>query len=558
MGTFDRGAERTEPGDESVAFLVVRRDDSTEVVNLPTGVNVTIGRGQTATVRVVDESIGPRVATLTWDGKSVTLEAEADAPLFVAGKPFAGSAALKPGDELAIGPAQLVLGISEPLAAGGRRALRHNEFRERLHEEIARASRGNRPTALVMVQAKPGEGRGLSARALEAFRAGDVVGTYATDAPEFLLPDTNQETAIAVVDRILKQGGFAASVGVAVSPDHGDNGERLLRSARKALAEAMRQGGGIATPPKLPRTLIDPSIEDPATRFLIERLEEVAGTETPVLIAGEASTGKGVLARVLHDRSTRRIGPFVRIRCSSIVDEGDAECAFGNHQDCDQVQAAGARGGTLFLDEVGDLPPFAQRRLLALLEREREAVRLVATTQRAIPGLVERGAFDASLFTKIAGVVLELPPLRSRPDDILPLATRFAEESGARLPVRMSAGAVARMRSYPWPGNVLELRNALERAVQLAGGSEIIAEHLPSDPIIPPAAKKGRLREHVDSVERDAIAKALADSNNNQTHAARRLGISRRALIYKMEKYGLKRPPRARRASSQFPAASDD
>ncbi len=124
----------------------------------------------------------------------------------------------------------------------------------------------------------------------------------------------------------------------------------------------------------------------------------------------------------------------------------------------------------------------------------------------------------------------------------LPLATQFAEESGAPTPVNFSPGSIARLRSYPWPGNVLELRNAMERAVRLAREGEILAEHLPSEPMSI-ASSEGRLREHVDSVERDAIIKALADSNHNQTHSAKRLGISRRALIYKMEKYGLQRPP---------------
>jgi DNA-binding NtrC family response regulator len=175
-----------------------------------------------------------------------------------------------------------------------------------------------------------------------------------------------------------------------------------------------------------------------------------------------------------------------------------------------------------------------------MLERARN-VRIVATTHRALAGLVERGAFDSRLYSRLAEHVVDLPPLRSRPEDIIPLAERFAAEHGARQPVRLSPGALARLRSHPWPGNVLELRNAMERAVRLSGGGEILAEHLPTDVL--PAAGDGRLREHVDSVERDAIVKSLADANHNQTHAAKRLGISRRALIYKMEKYGLKAPP---------------
>jgi two-component system response regulator AtoC len=170
-------------------------------------------------------------------------------------------------------------------------------------------------------------------------------------------------------------------------------------------------------------------------------------------------------------------------------------------------------------------------------------VRVLATTTRPLSQLVERGAFDAELLKIVSGATVEVPPLRARPEDLLSLVESFAREAGARAPLRISAGAVARLRSYPWPSNVIELRNAIERAVVLAAEGDIMAEHLPHDPL-PIAATRGGLRDHVDSVERDAIVKALAECNQNQTHAAKRLGLSRRALIYKMEKYALKAPPK--------------
>nr|MDQ3033134.1 sigma 54-interacting transcriptional regulator [Myxococcota bacterium] len=206
-------------------------------------------------------------------------------------------------------------------------------------------------------------------------------------------------------------------------------------------------------------------------------------------------------------------------------------------------EAAFARGGTLVLDEISELSADAQARWLPVLRALDGEARVIVTTHRDLRALAERGAFSAELAQHLyAHEPIAIPPLRHRPDDIVPLATRFAEEAGARVPVRFSAGALARLRSYPWPGNVLELRNAAERAVRLAGGGEILAEHLPGENLATVAAD-GRLREHVDSVERDTIVKALAESNHNQTHAAKRLGLSRRALIYKMEKYGLKPPP---------------
>lgn len=531
--------------DERHAFLVVRHESRTWVVDLTTDQPTTVGRGPEATLLIEDEKLEELHATLTWDLKTVSLEgSRAGLGTFLNGKRAEGKSELKPGDEIGVGGAQLVLGVSVPLTAGGRRALTHHEFRERLAEELARATRRGCPTALVMVQAKAGDGGRVSAAALKTFRAGDVVATYASDELEFLLPDTGLDEARAVVERISGNANSKPVAGIAVAPEDGDDADRVLYAARLALHDALR--GGKSRPPDSLMEVSTPEIHDAATKELVAGLEAAGGSNTSVLLTGEISTGKGVFAHLLHNRSQRRGGPFVPIACAALFDDDAAIRAFGGQAGTKGSTAALALGGTLLLEEVGDLPPGAQQRLLSLIEREGDQLRLVSTTHRTLAGLVERGAFGAALHERLAGVVLELPALRARPDDIIPLALRFAEESGARVPVDLAPGAVARLRSYPWPGNVLELRNAMERAVRLAGTGAILAEHLPSEPL-PIASSEGRLREHVDAVERDAIIKALADSNHNQTHAARRLGISRRALIYKMEKYGLKRPPGQKR-----------
>ncbi len=519
------------------AFVAVRFGEESWVVDLPAHERVVVGREDAAGVRIDATPLAPRHATLLWDGSRLTLRDEgSDAGTFLNGKRLEGSAELKPGDEIALGPAQLVVGVAMPPAAGGRRALTHHEFRERLWEEMARASRGGRPTALIMVQARSGEGGRIAATALDSFRAGDVVGTYAHDELEFLLPDTPAETARAVLERILAHSGAQNAIaGLAVAPTDGDNPERLLRAARSALLKAVAEKKGLETPPPKPPSFAEPEVHDPATKELLAELDRVAKTPGPVLLTGELSSGKGVFARVLHAKSDRANGPFVVVSCSAAsVDPA----GLGAGETSITMKA---KGGTLVLDEIADLSLDKQSLLVDLLRAAGESLRIVATTHRALGGLVERGAFSSDLYQLLDGTMVDIPPLRMRPEDILPMAVRFAEENGAHSPVPMSPGALARLRSYPWPGNVLELRNAMERAVRLANGGEILAEHLPAETL--PVGGEGRLREHVDSVERDAIVKALADSNHNQTHAAKRLGISRRALIYKMEKYGLKPPP---------------
>jgi len=528
--------------DELCAFVAIRHDTTGHVVDLPE-VEAVVGSGDGATIRIEAAGVASRHAVLHWDGESVTLRAASPASaVYLNGKRIEGMVVLKPGDEVGLGSAQLVVGITMPVTGSGRRALTHHEFRERLYEELARAGRGGRPTSLAMVQAKSGEGGRITAAALGSFRAGDVVGAFASDELELLLPDTSVETAKAVLERVLSAAAAPqAFVGLAVAPEHADNPERLHRAAREALAAARQTGTRIHMPPPHEPTTAKPETQDVTTRELVDRLLTLAKQTEPLLLTGEPSSGKALFARQVHDASPHGSGPFVVVSCATL-DDADLARAFGTGKD---TPLAEARGGTLLLEEVGDLSRKAQRHLFEALQGLSEA-RLMATTHRALAGLVERGAFDADLHALLAGEVVEVPPLRNRSEDILPMARAFAAQyTGGRAP-SMSAGALARLRAYPWPGNVVELRNAMERAVRLAGDGEVLADHLPAD-VLPIAPGEGRLREHVDSVERDAIVKALADANHNQTHAAKRLGISRRALIYKMEKYSLKPPPGAAR-----------
>lgn len=518
------------------AFVVARLGERTWITDLPVGEAVAVGSDPGAGLHLDEAQAAAQQFELLWDGKTVRIDAKDGT--FVGGKRFAGKGELKPGDEIAIGGAQLVIGVTAPLASAGRRALTHHEFRERLYEELARAQRVGRPTALVMLAARAGDGGRIASTALDSFRGGDVVGTYASDEPEMLLPDTDWHTARVVIERLLANAEAEAVIGLAVAPDHGDSPERLLRAARRALAEAQRKGASVLPPPEGSSGQDQKlAVEDPVTLELVSALEDAAADPDPILLLGERSAGKSAFARLVH-RSSGRKGAFVTLHGPAAVPE----------ESLDLSALEDAQGGTLFVDEIGELPLEQQKALLGFVDDESRDVRLVATTHRALHALVERQVFDATLYDLVGGRVLEVPALRNRPGDILPLATQFALEAGAREPVKFAPGAIARLHSYPWPGNVLELRNAMERAVRLAGTGEILTEHLPSEPM-PIASSEGRLREHVDSVERDAIIKALADSNHNQTHAAKRLGISRRALIYKMEKYGLKRPPRGSRKS---------
>lgn len=530
--------ESEAPAGTPTPFMAVKVGQKTWVVELSAERSVA---GSDPAAHLVLAQSGAAAQHFAIDRRGDSLRVAAlddESPTYLNGKKVTEVSELKPGDELSAGTAQLVLGLSPASTRTGRRALTHHEFCERLYEEVARAARKGRHTALVMVQAKPGEGRAVAQAALDSFRAGDLVGTYGHDEIEFLLSDTSAELATGIVSRVLADSRVSMpAVGVAVAPEDGEHPERLLRSVRYAVA-ASKASGQIEVPRKRPTsTAADlPEMLDPASQQVVQRLTQLAEDNGSVLLTGEPSSGKSVFARVLHRQRSSVEMPFQTVVCG-----GTSDAALAKRLGEVKGGAHHPDGGTLLLDEIGDLTSGQQEVLLEFV-KEVQGWRLVATTHRVLRGIVDRGAFNKELFEALSDHEVELPPLRNRPDDVLPLAERFAMEAGARTPIPFSAGAVARLRSYPWPGNVLELRNAMERAVRLSQGGEILAEHLPSQ-VLPQAGSEGKLREHVDSVERDAIVKALADTNHNQTHAAKRLGVSRRALIYKMEKYGLKAPP---------------
>ena len=385
-------ADEASRGTADQAFVAVRHENRSWVVDLPLGETAFVGPGDDAVVKI--EGQARAQGRVRWDGDNVTLERTAKSPpIFVNGKKLQARAILRPGDELSVGDARMVVGLASQPHQSGRRALTHQEFRERLAEELARAARRGRPTALVMVQARSGEGGKVIERALAAFRAGDVVATYAHDELELLFPDTSAAQAEAVVLRVLggEHGDGFLNAGAAVAPHDADTPERLIRSARLALADCQlaaemvfgRPPGRVDTP------AVEPVSIDPATIALVARLEALARSDEPVLLTGEASSGKGVFARILHERSGRK-GPYVVLRCAGLVDQPRIGAALGPRGGVPEgasCEVLAARGGTLLLDEVCELPPDPQERLLDALDvLEGTGMRLVETTHLDLAG----------------------------------------------------------------------------------------------------------------------------------------------------------------------------
>ncbi len=292
-------------------------------------------------------------------------------------------------------------------------------------------------------------------------------------------------------------------------------------------------------------------------------VERSARSDSGVLLLGETGVGKDLLARRVHDLSLRAREPFVAINCAAIPDAVGESTLFGHERGAFTGATArregvleAAHGGTLFLDEIGELSLASQARLLRALDDRAVRrvggvedvpadVRVVAATNRDIDALVAEGRVRDDLRYRIAVFVIAVPPLRERPDDIEPLAERFAREHAPGRNVRFAPDALLALRRHGWPGNVRELRNVVQRALAAADEDVVRAADL-GELVGAPLSAAGLLRT-VDDAERDAIIAALRDCDGNQTKAAERLGISRRALIYRLEKLGLKPPPPSER-----------
>jgi NtrC-family two-component system response regulator AlgB len=300
--------------------------------------------------------------------------------------------------------------------------------------------------------------------------------------------------------------------------------------------------------------------EAPAMHEALKLAFQVAASEASVLLRGESGTGKGVLARAIHERSPRAAGPFVLVSCPSLSGEllesalfGHVRGAFTGAVQDTEGKVAAAEGGSLFLDEIGDLPPSVQPKLLRLLQdrcyervgdtKTRTAnVRILAATNRDLPAEVQAGRFREDLYYRLNVIEIVLPPLRQRPSDILPLARHllnfFSSQMGKAVHSFAPEVEAALLR-HPWPGNVRELRNAIERGVILATGATLDRLHLPGQLGNPPPARievGGAVT--LDALEAEHIRRILAISASLD-EAAATLGIDPSTLYRKRKRYGL-------------------
>ena len=312
------------------------------------------------------------------------------------------------------------------------------------------------------------------------------------------------------------------------------------------------------------------ALNDPFTKFIgsssiishfVDTIREVARTESTVLLSGESGTGKSLVARTIHEASSRSEAPFVEANCV-VYSEGVLHSELFGHERGAFTGAARtkkgrfelAEGGTLFLDEIGEIPPATQLMLLRVLqdrsfervggEETLEAdVRLIAATNRDLQEAIQRGTFRSDLYYRLNVIPVHIPPLREHPDDIPVMAQHFLHRFAERLHRDIegfSEDAIEAMIRYPWPGNVRELENAVERLVVLSRGKTVELRDLP-DPLRD-AMRKVQLRGApgtLQELERARILEALNEAGGNKKLAARRLGIHRSTLYAKLRRFDL-------------------
>jgi two-component system response regulator HydG len=298
----------------------------------------------------------------------------------------------------------------------------------------------------------------------------------------------------------------------------------------------------------------------PAMQAVFSVIEQVAPSKATVLITGESGTGKELVAQAIHENSPRASAPFVKLHCASLAETileselfGHEKGAFTGAQGRREGRFKQADGGTLFLDEIGEISPSIQVKLLRFLQERtfervggnetlKVDVRVITATNRDLQAEIAEGKFREDLYYRLNVVNVEMPPLRARPNDVIPLAThflrRFAKENGKNID-GFSDDAIERITQYRWPGNVRELENVIERAVVLCDTPSLTSKHLPAGV---GALPRGALRipgSTFSEIERHAIVTTLEACGGRTTQAAQMLDISVRKIQYKLHEYGI-------------------
>ena len=571
-------------GSDAGLQIVSVEGDAITVHDLPERGTVTVGRGEDVDVRLTDAGASARHCIVHVEGGRVTVQdlgsrngTEIRGQRIEVGE----RVSLATGESARVAGAVLLV-QRKNRQLQQRRSLPHGYFELRLGEECLEAQNDSDAAfAIARLDLNGGvDADGFAKTATELLRASDIFGTYAPEAYEVLLRRTSPEEAVRVLDPLLgklKQLGAEPRTAFAHFPADGRTAHALIERACARLRPA-------------PATSAPPGVVvlDPRMLEVYRLAEKAASRDINVLILGETGVGKEILAETIHRRSKRADKPFLRLNSGGLSESlreselfGYERGAFTDAKMAKPGLLEMADGGTVFFDEIGEMSASMQAMLLRAIESKQVMrvggqrprtidVRFVAATNRDLVQEIREKRFRSDLYYRLNGISLEIPPLRERRLEIQPLAEAFlAQLSGdaAHAP-RLSDDAAALLASHAWDGNIRELRNVIDRALLMCDGDTIEPEHLPLEtlrrvaPSAPAVAEVEEIwsSEAIDTeststtrplteearAERERIVAALRAEGGNQSHAARRLGISRSTLLTRLDDLGIPRPQKGR------------
>ena len=550
-----------EPQASGQRQLVIMSPASVQTVPLIGHGELTLGRSGRSAVAVDDPLLSREHLRVRW-AADVTVE-----DLGSVNGTKLGDRRLQPheptplpaGHLVTLGGTMLVL-RTQPSRPSLRTLESYEAFESLVRQRCQRAGRAESFSVIRMFVTGQAPAARLRDAVTGVLAADDVVATYAPGEFAILLGQGGADAADALAGRlesVLDSAGFRASVGAASFPRDGQTAEALLAAA---------------TPHGVDDAELPALLGSEQTRALAQVIERVARGNITVLFQGETGSGKDVFAQLLHHRSPRASGPFVRINCAALSDSlleselfGHVKGAFTGAHGERVGMLESASGGTVFLDELGELTPAHQAALLVAIERKEIVrvgttkpiaidVRFVSATNRDLEAEVEARRFRRDLLHRLNGVVLEVPPLRERSEEVVPLAQLFLREFAAqagRRPPSLTDEAARALSGYGWPGNVRELRNVMERAQLFAPGDRIGLEHLPLAQLTRTWTATGAPRglaaaeapaelSDADQAERARMIEALRQTGGNRSRAAELLGVPRRTFTHRMGRLGIR------------------